>query len=133
MAGSFRWPGTELRAARRSELLIHHEGVNESVDRMLECLFESTNYLKSQILPEPYCAFVRRNNEVKLHRAIPAIPGVIERMQAHGARDSAPCRSNSSHVSAIANVASATGLIPTHLIRPENDPIFLGYECFFVW
>src|SRR5271170_866021 len=53
-------------------------------------------------------------------------------MFAHASRNPAPASRSMSHVGAVADVPSATGLIWPHIVGAENHAILFGYERLFV-
>ena len=99
---------------------------------MIEGSWQSSNNRKPQRLPQPHGTSVGADHEIELHGAITSRSRMVERMKAHATCYSPASGLDACHISAVADVLTATGLISTHVIGAENGTIFLGNEYLLV-
>ena len=68
------------------------------------------------------------HDKVELHPSIAALPRVIQRMLTHGTSNTASCCNGARHVSVIAGVLAATGLIGAEAVSADDLAVLLSNE-----
>ena len=97
---------------------------------MKKCGREAADNFETEALPQADGARVGADDKVELHGAKAAIPGVIERMHAHGAGYAATGSGRSGHVAAVGDVGTAAILIGAEEIGADDAAVVEGDKDF---
>src|SRR5947207_15590787 len=89
---------------------------------------ETSNDLKAERLPKPYCSLIGAHDEIELHGSVSPRSRVIQGVPAHLPSDAPACRGRARHIAAVAHVSAAAGLIWANEIGAEDRAPFLGDE-----
>src|SRR5690242_9731096 len=88
-----------------------HEGARQSADNA-----------EVASLPQLHRAFVRRHDEIELHRLKAARPRLVERVHAHRPRNAAPEGVAPAHVPAVRHMRAAAPIVRAQIIGPATTP-----------
>ena len=80
---------------------------------------EASNNLKAERLPKVYCSLVGAHDEIELHGSVTPRSRVIQGVVLTSAEQCPPSRGRARHITAVAHVSAAAGLIRT--IEPGSS------------
>jgi hypothetical protein len=94
--------------------------------------WQSTYYLEAKGLPKGHGTLVGADDEIKLHCAEAARPGVLQRVLAHAPRYTSATRCRMSYVTAICHMVATVRLVGAKIIGSENALVLHGDESLVV-
>src|ERR1700733_9395573 len=84
--------------------------------------------LEPKLLPQAHCSLIAADYKVELHRPEAEVFCVVERMCAHGARNSATEGRGRRDVAAVRDMSAAALLVGMNEIGADNLSIFFSHE-----